>query len=365
MGLFIAVRHVVVNHAMNRPRRAFLTAIGSTAFAGCIGDSIGSSGPTVRDVSLLLNWKPSGLHVPYYAAKAEGYYEQEGMTVSDIESGQGSDFSAKQAALGNSSFAVTSSDQVINVGSRGLSPLAVGVMMQQSPVVVFTVRKNFGETFTSADQLTGSTVGSGPGMVRILTKLLLEREGVLDAVEYVDTGYDTVQRLLSGEIDAAGGVFGDAIAARYQGFTTDVVPVASAVPSYGHVVATEKGFADEHPETVRAFLRATARGAAWATRNPKMAIDHLIEAVPALNESRERQRAKWQLMSEQYVMSTAVREHGWGWSKPKPWDVTYDALRSSDLLGETVDPRQVWTNEYLDTESEYIGSYAGQVSGAR
>src|SRR5699024_2876495 len=198
------------------------TAVGCT---GCIGNIGGASGPGVSKVSLLLNWKPNGLHVPYYSAKAEGFYDDEGLSISKIKTGQGSDFSAKQAALGNENFAVTSSDQAMNIASRGLSPLVVGVVMQKSPVVVFTTREEFGEKFTNVGQLEGKKVGTGPGMVRILTKLLLKRNGVLDSVEIVDTGHDTVQRLLAGEIDAAGGAFGDAVSVRHACLTTSSTPV--------------------------------------------------------------------------------------------------------------------------------------------
>lgn len=355
-------------------RRAFLVAAGAGGTAGCLGgDGTGaapdeeptpteagteSPSPERRDVSLLLNWKPSGLHVPYYTATARGYYREEGFSSVEITAGQGSDFSAKQVGLGNTAFAITSSDQVININSRELSPRAVGVVMQQSPVVVFSTRESFGGRLSSPDQLAGTTVGTGPGMVRILTKLLLERHGILGDVELVDTGFDTVQQVLAGEIDAAGGVFGDAISARAQGSTVDSIPVAETVPSYGHVVATGESFARENPATVRSFLRATARGAAWARSNPEAATDLLIEANESLAESRAQQREKWTTMAERFMLSAAVREHGWGWSRPEPWEVTAEALADADLLGGPVDPAAVWTNEYLDTEDEYIGSYA-------
>lgn len=378
---------------MRSSRRGFIAAAGLGFATGCLGGGASESGesatpteagagatetatptesatptdtpepePSVTDVSLLLNWKPSGLHVPYYAAKAEGFYEEEGLTLSSVEAGQGSDFSAKQAGLGNSEFAVTSADQVLNVNSRDLSPVSVGVVMQKSPVVVFSTREAFGGEFTDPAQLEGKTVGTGPGMVRHLTKLLLDRAGVLESVELVDTGYDTVQQLLAGKIDAAGGVFGDAVDARHQGYTTDLVKVASSIPSYGHVLATKGSFAREHPVTVRAFLRATARGSAWAASNPEKATDHLVSAVPSLSESRERQRDKWTLMSEQFVLSDAVREHGWGWSEPSPWKTMHGALRDADLLGGNVTPSDVWTNDHLDTSSKYVGSYAEMVS---
>jgi NitT/TauT family transport system substrate-binding protein len=370
-------------------RRQFITVAGVSLTAGCTeslagggqpsvdgtehNESTRTSGgtqstsevaqsPSVTDVSLLLNWKPNGLHVPYYAAAAQGFYEDEGLNLGGIEAGQGSDFSAKQAGLGNTSFAVTSSDQVLNVNSRDLSALSVGVIMQQSPVVVFSTRDTFGGELTQASQLAGTTIGTGPGMVRMLTELYLDQTGVRSEVELVDTGYDTVQQLLSGKIDAAGGVFGDAIAASAQGYTTDSLQVGSEVPAYGHVVATEQGFAAENPGTVAAFLRATARGTVWARNNVEAAIDALVSANESLAESRDQQREKWVQLADAHLMSETVDEHGWGWSEPNPWQVTADALRDSDQLGGDVDPQSVWTNDYLDTDEPAIGGYADRVS---
>ncbi|WP_251342527.1 ABC transporter substrate-binding protein [Haloplanus halophilus] len=357
-------------------RRSFLVAAGAagaTGLSGCLGGTDAGAGgeatptgtatgtPIPGESSLLLNWKPSGLHVPYFTAKAKGFYEEEGLTLDAIETGEGSTFSAKQAGLGNVDFAVTSSDQVLNINSRGLSPQSVGVVMQRSPAVVFSTRETFGGELTDVEQLAGKTVGTGPGMVRMLTSLLLAEAGVREDVEMVDTGYDTVQQLLAGEIDAAGGVFGDAISAEAQDYTVDSIPVANAIPSYGHVIAAERDWAAANPEAVRAFLRATARGAAWAQQRPGEATDLLVEANGVLSESRDQQRRKWETMAGEFMLSDAVRDHGWGWSEAEPWRVVRDALADADALGGEVDPSAVWTNDYLDTDSRYVGSYADVV----
>jgi len=359
-------------------RRAFLAAagVGASGLAGCLGGTNGGGGdgdgttspagtttgtPIPGESSLLLNWKPSGLHVPYFAAKANGFYEEEGLTLAEIQTGEGSTFSAKQAGLGNVEFAVTSSDQVLNVNSRDLSPQSVGVVMQKSPAVVFSTRDTFGDELTSADQLAGKTIGTGPGMVRMLTSLLLEDAGVREDVEMVDTGYDTVQQLLSGKIDAAGGVFGDAISAEAQGDTVDSLAVGDRIPSYGHVIATNREWAASNPEAVRAFLRGTARGAAWAHQRPGEATALLVEANGVLEESRDQQQQKWERMADGFMTGGAVADHGWGWSRSEPWQVVHDALASADALGGEVDPASVWTNEYLDTDYRFVGSYTDVV----
>ncbi len=358
--------------AARNTRRGFLAVAGGVAVAGCTGgfgndsepagadDGSGDGSgdrPEVESVSLLLNWNVSALHAPYVAADENGFYEEEGFDDVEIESGDGSDFAANQAGLGNVEFAISSSDQLLNVNSRGLSPLAVGIVMQRNPNVVFASREQFGE-LTDAEQLDGATVGSGPGMVRQMTRAFLDHHGVLESVEYVDTGFDTVQQLLGGEIDAAGGVFGDVVDAEHQGGEIDVLPIADAIPSYGHLVVTEEDFGDANPNTVRAFLRATARGAVWASQNPDEAIDLLVDAQPELEEVRENQADKWDVMHGEYMTSETVRENGWGFSAADPWERTHEVLADGDVLEGDVDPNAVWTNEFLDAEYEYVADYA-------
>jgi len=345
---------------MSRTRRSVLASIGAgTALtAGCLG--VPGSDENQR-VSLMLNWTPNGLHVPYYAAKAQGFYAEEGVEVTEIVGGDGSDASARQAGLGNNEFAVTSSDQVLLTTGGGVDVQSIGAMMQQSANVVFSTREAFGGELTDPQQLAGKTVGTGPGMVRMLTELYLQEVGVREDVELVGTGYETVQRVLAGEVDAAGGVFGDAIDARYQGATVDSLNVAAEVPSYGHVLATAPSFAEENPETVSAFLRGTARGAAWATNNPEGGVDALVEANESISEVREQARDTWETLASDHIVGPAVEEHGWGWHESEPWTTVAEALESADS-GQVAPTEDVWTNEYLDTEFEYIGSYTNQIS---
>lgn len=336
-------------------RRSTLASLGlGVASAGCLGSATSDS---VGDVDLLLNWHPNGLHAPYYAARAQGFYEDEGLTVTAIESGQGSDFSAKQAGLGNADLAVTSSDQVLLTAAGKLDVLSVATVMQQAPNVVFATPDSLGEPLETPEQLAGTRVGTGPGMVRILTSLYLSAVGVRDSVELVDTGYDTVQRLLAGKVDAAGGVFADAIDARNQGATVDTLRVSEAVPAYGHVLATAPSFASENAEAVDAFLRGTAHGAAWASENPGAAIDALVEATQGLSEVRAQERETWETMASGFMTSDAVREHGWGWSVAEPWNTVADALADAGDAAVPDDVSSVWTTEYLDTSAPYIGEY--------
>lgn len=349
-------------------RRGVLAVGGGIALSGCVGrlgggeETPSDEGVDGKSVSLLLNWNLGGLHAPYVAAREEGFYEAEGFANVELESGDGSDFAANQAGLGNTEFAISSADQILAVNDNELSPRAVGIVMQRNPNVIFADREGFGE-LADPERLEGATVGSGPGMVRTMAEAYLERYELLDTVEYVDSGFDTVQQLLAGEIDVAAGVFGDVVDARHQGREIDVLEIHDAVPSYGHLIATEESFAEDNPETVAAFLRATARGTVWAARNPEEAIDHLVDVQPELEETRENQYEKWAEMHAGYMVSETVETEGWGASAPEPWAETRDVLADAGVLESEVDPSEVWTNEYLDGEDEDVSAFADRIDG--
>lgn len=348
---------------MTRSRRVYLaTTAGVLAgvAAGCLETGEGEQALDLEHAELLLNWQPSGLHIPYYTAVEQGFYEEHGLEVTEIESGQGSDFSAMQAALENAPFAVTSSDQVLNVASEGLDPLCVGVIMQRNPVVLFADRERFGDELEDPSQLEGQTVGSGPGMVRMTSTAYLEAEGVTD-VEFADAGPDIVQQVLTGEVNAGAGVFSDVVDARHQDATIDVLSIADTIPSYGHVIVTSRSFAEDNPDVVRAFLRGTAKGTAWAADDVDGGTEILVDAAPELEEAAENQRDKWDLLCEEYLVSETVEEHGWGWSEGDVWRETHTVLSDHEFLGSQVDPDDVWTNDYLDTDYRYVGEFVDEI----
>lgn len=346
-------------------RRTYLAAIGATTGAGlggCASVDIGVFGDgDDYSTELLLNWQLGGLHTPYVVARERGYYAEEGINLENIERGQGSDFSATQVGLENVDFGVTSGDQVLAVTDEGLAPRCVAVVMQRGPVVLFTDRDAFGERLDEPDQLAETTVGSGPGMVRTMTEAYLEYHGLSDDVTVADAGADVVQQLLTGEVDVGAGVFSDVVDARHQGGEIDELSVAADVPAYGHVIATHDELIDTAPALVEGVLRATARGAAWAGTEPAAATDLLVEAEPELEPVRENQRDKWEALANEYMLSEAVETNGWGVSDENVWDATAEVLADHDLVDDALDPQTVWTNEYLDTDDEYVGGFADYV----
>ncbi|GAA0472243.1 ABC transporter substrate-binding protein (plasmid) [Halococcus dombrowskii] len=319
----------------------------------------------MTEVTFQLNWEPNGFQSPYFLARERGFYDEENVDVRFVE-GHGSPFAAEETARGRADFGLAGASAVLSVQSEGLDPLAVAAVTQKTPAAVYTLRDVFGEPFERPEQLVGKTVGPSATKTRILTAQLLEDAGIRDEVELLPvdeyTHHRVGHKLLDGEIDAAVGVVTNGIELeREYDRTADELPIGDHLGIYGMTLVTNPAFAEEEPDTVKAFLRATARGWAAATNDPRSAIDALVARNATLERDREIERVKFETAAERLQFTDHVREFGWGNHDGERWRTLGDTLSRTDLLNGGIDPDSVWINEFLDGDAECIGGYAGLI----
>ncbi|MFC6716765.1 ABC transporter substrate-binding protein [Natrialbaceae archaeon GCM10025810] len=318
-------------------------------------------------VDFQLNWEPNGFQAPYFLARERGFYADEGLDVRFVE-GHGSPFAAEQAAKGRAEFALAGASAVLAVQSRGLEPLAVAAVTGKTPAAIYTLRDVFGEPLERPAQLAGRTIAPSATKTRILTAQLLEDEGIREEVDLLgvdDHTHHRVQhKLLDGEVDAAVGVVTNGFELeREHDRTADELPIGEYLDVYGMTVVTEPAFARENPETVRAFLRATARGWEAATRDPEDAIDVLVGRNATLERRRSVERRKFETAATDLQFTDAVRREGWGTHDGERWRTLGRTLAETDLLEGEIDPDAAWTNEFVDREADVVRNYAERVEG--
>lgn len=319
----------------------------------------------MTEVTFQLNWEPNGFQSPYFLARERGFYDEEGIEVRFVE-GHGSPFAAEETARGRADFGLAGGSAVLSVQSEGLSPLAVAAVTQKTPAAVYTLRDVFGTPFERPEQLAGTTVAPSATKTRILTAQLLEDAGIREEVELLDvdayTHHRVGHKLLDGEVDAAVGVVTNGIELeREYDRQADELPIGDHLDIYGMTLLTNPDFADERPDTVKSFLRATARGWVAATDNPGEAIDALVARNATLERDREIERSKFETAANALQFTEHVREHGWGNHDGERWQTLGTTLAETDLLGSDIDPNAAWTNEFLDEDAESIGRYAGLI----
>ncbi|MFB6102248.1 MAG: ABC transporter substrate-binding protein [Haloplanus sp.] len=313
-------------------------------------------------VTFQLNWEPNGFQAPYFLARREGFYADEGLDVEFVE-GHGSPFAAEQTAKGRSDLGLAGGSAVLSVRSQGLDPLAVAAVSQKTPATIYSLRDVFGEPFTDPEQLRGRTVAPSATKTRILTLQLLEDRGIRDEVEVHDVQKHTHHRvehqLLDGDVDAAVGVVtnGKELEREYDR-RADELLIGNYLDVYGMAVVSNPDFIASNPETIRSFLRATARGWEASTNDPDRAIDALLHHNAQLEHNREVERMKFRAAAEDLQFTEHVREAGWGHHDGQRWRNLAEMLAETDLLESAVDPDAAWTNEYIDDTVPVIADYA-------
>jgi len=319
----------------------------------------------MAEIDFQLNWEPNGFQAPYFLARERGFYEAEGLDVRFVE-GHGSPFAAEEAARGRREFGLAGASAVLSIQSQGYEPLAVAAVTQKTPAAIYTLRDVFGEPLEEPAQLVGKTVAPSATKTRILTAQLLEDTGIREEVNLLDVDPHTHHRVehqvLDGSVDAAVGVVTNGLELqREHDRVADELPIGDYLAIYGMTLVSNREFASENPETVRRFLRATARGWAAATNSPGEAIDALVARNATLERGREIERLKFETAADVLQFTEHVREAGWGNHDGDRWRRLGETLTETDLLEGPIDPSTVWTNEYADTASDAIGNYAALI----
>jgi NitT/TauT family transport system substrate-binding protein len=255
---------------------------------------------------------------------------------------------------------------VLSVRSKGFDPLAVAAITQKTPAAIYTLRDVFGSPLERPEQLEGTTIAPSATKTRILTAQLLEDAGIRDSVELLSVDPHTHHRvqyqLLDGEVDAVVGVVTNGIELeREHNRTADELPIGKHLPIYGMTLVTNPSFAADNSRTVRAFLRATARGWAAATNDPDAAIDALISRNATLERQRAIETLKFETAANDLQFTDHIRATGWGNHNRERWDTLGDTLSETELLDSAVATDETWTNEFLDSNSEFIQRYADRI----
>ncbi len=132
-----------------------------------------------------------------------------------------------------------------------------------------------------------------------------------------------------------------------QGIPLDVLRVSDVynLPSAG-IVTSEKMIA-EHPDTVRAFLRATLAGMRDAQADPKGAFAEFVKLVPEVAKSADVQ---------QQVLAATITLCGdpakYGTIDPAAWTRMATFMKETALVKGDPKPEEMYTTEILAVRAQ-------------
>lgn len=276
------------------PLRPFVAALALVlALAACQPGS-GAQSPSsgeLRQVTLLLGFRPDVQFAPFYVAQQEGYFADAGLEVT-IEHKQAPDVQ-RLVGDGAAEFGVADATDVMIGRTQGIPITYVSTLFQAFPVALIGA---VDDVPAEPDGLAGKRIGT-PGRFGSSWHALL---ALLDAGgltpdditirEYPQ--FNQVDGLSNGDVELITGFRNnEPLRLEARGIEVGMLTIDDVAPLPGPGIITGDDLLASDPDLVRAFAQAAAAAQAAVIEDPQIGFAAAQEAVPTIAEDPEVARA--------------------------------------------------------------------------
>ena len=296
-------------------------------------------------MTLMLDWFPNADHVGIYQALAEGDFNRAGLDVHvQVPSDPASPL--ELLAAGSVDAAISYEPEVLLARDRNLPLVSVAAIVQQPLTSIVSVGTKHIKTVA---QLRGKRVGDAgiPYQHAYLQTILAHERVPASSVKEINVGANLVPAMLSGRVDATLGAYWnyEAIQLQQLGKHPNVIRLNKVgVPSYNElVVVVRHNTLAQHPDEIRRFLQALARGYESARSDPSAAVGNLVRTNPGLNR-------KLQLASVRVTLPSffpAGAGNPWGWQDQVQWNAYGQWMLKNRLISNPNAVANASSNEEL------------------
>jgi len=239
----------------------------------------------LKQVTLQLDWLPTGYHGPIFLAQQKGYYRDAGIDLKIVD-GQGTTAALQAVASGNADIVLANYARMIQSVATGLNLVAVGGLVQRLPDAIVSLKS---APITEPKQLEGTTIATSAADAA--SKLL---PAFLQAAK-VDASKVNIVNTASGQAPAAllggsaksmtGWSFTDALAVDAEKPIAEPILMSDfGINLLGVGFVTTKAYASSHSDVLRSFLAATAKGYKEGAADPDAAIAAMAKERPLIDK---------------------------------------------------------------------------------
>ncbi len=247
------------------------------ALAGCGSGAKKSS--DLKELDVVLDWYPNALHASLYVAIEKGYYEAEGLKVNIRFPANDNDAIALVAA-GKADIGLYYQQDVIQARADQNVPVkSIGAVVQGPLNIILSLKE---KNITSPADLVGKTIGyAGTELSEALIRSIMRYVGAdYSDVDMINVGFDLMSSMTTGNVDATIGclVNHEVPQMEEEGFEVNWFRLDDyGVPTNyeGIFLANEKTIENDS-ETLKAFLRASAKGFEDMKKDPEAALKTLL-----------------------------------------------------------------------------------------
>ena len=290
-----------------------------------------------KELDVVLDWYPNALHAFLYVAIENGYYEEEGLKV-NIRFPANANDAISLVAAGQADIGLYYQQDVIQARANQDVPVkSIGAVVQGPLNIVLSLEE---KNITGAEDLVGKTVGyAGTELSEALIRSIMQYVGAdYRDVTMIDVGFDLMSSMTTSNVDATIGclVNHEVPQMEEEGFSVNWFDLDDyGVPTYYEGVFLANDDAIEHDsETLKAFLRASAKGFADMKANPEEALQILLanqneENFP-LSETVERKSVEVLLPMMETANASFLSQSDECWQENIYW------MLEQGLISETV-----------------------------
>lgn len=304
---------------------------------GCSTNNNNGNSNKLKELDVVLDWYPNALHAFMYVAIEKGYYEEEGLKV-NIQFPSNSNDAISLVAAGQADIGLYYQQDVIQARTKQNVPVkSIGAVVQGPLNIVLSLEE---KNITTAEDLVGKTIGyAGTELSEALIRSIMNYVGAdYSDVTMIDVGFDLMSSMTTGNVDATIGclVNHEVPQMEEEGFSVNWFDLDEyGVPTYyeGVFLANDDAIENDS-ETLKAFLRASAKGFADMKANPEEALQILLanqneENFP-LSETVERKSMEV-LLPMMETADTAFLSQS-----DECWQENIDWMLEQGLISETV-----------------------------
>jgi NitT/TauT family transport system substrate-binding protein len=339
---------------MRRIRFIGLLAIAALVTSACGEDAGGGGGDgEVVTIDFLQPLPKSIAFYPLFVSERLGYFEEEGVEVNLLPSG---DIPATVIVpAGNADIGATTPTNIVVGASEGEDFELIYEYYQRNVFSIVVPESSDVQDVAGLEGLNIGITSEGAGDAA-LTRAALTQAG-LDpeqdvTITVVGEGGPTVANALEdGSIDAYTGAINDLVGLQVAGIefrnitpeSLDILPASSMIARSSDI--------DEMADAMEGFLRAWAKGTYAGMVNPDAVFEMAREEVP--EEAQDEEFGRVFLEQAIELQTPAEGEDSFGALRPDAWSAVMEQLIEGGELEESFDPGTFLNDRFIEAANDW------------
>ena len=327
-------------------RRSLLAAAGAAALP------VRTRAAEADKATLRMDWALSGYQVPFYWAKAKGYYEAEGIDL-EITDGAGSSKSAQLVSAKQDTFGLVDALVTVNSVAKGMKIKSIYMVVQDGGSAIVSWEA---KPFLKPQDMAGHSVAAAAEQKSTLELLLsvnnVPKDSVTVRVVSVAARNQVFyQHEVDGIVSTVIGSPMDMVVAAKEGRggPIHIMPFSDfGIASMTTGVVAHTDTIASNPDLVRRFLRASAKGLQEITDPSKAdeATDAAMRISAAPSIRRESVKLQW-LATLPRLQTGANKGKPLGWTSDADWQNCVDLLVKTEQMDKPVPASSLYTNAFI------------------